>query len=184
MLAVRPLAIPDVKIVEPRRFGDNRGYFSETFKAAAFEEAGIQGPFVQDNQSHSAAAGTLRGLHLQSPPFAQAKLVRVLRGAIFDVAVDVRTGSPTYGRHVSAVLSADNFAQIYVPAGFLHGFLTLEADCTVLYKVSAYYDRASEGGVTWDDADLAIDWPLPDSGVVLSDKDGALPRFRDFRSPF
>lgn len=184
MLAVRPLAIPDVKIVEPRRFGDNRGYFSETFKAAAFEEAGVPGPFVQDNQSHSAAAGTLRGLHMQAPPFAQAKLVRVLRGAVFDVAVDVRTGSPTYGQHVGAVLSADNFAQIYVPAGFLHGFLTLEPDCTVLYKVSAYYDRASEGGVAWDDADLAIDWPLPASGVVLSDKDGTLPRFRDFRSPF
>ena len=184
MLVVRSLSIPDVKIIEPPRFGDDRGYFSETFKAAAFREAGIDGAFVQDNQSHSTTAGTLRGLHLQAPPFAQAKLVRVLRGAIFDVAVDVRTGSPTYGRHVSAVLSAGNFAQIYVPEGFLHGFLTLEPDCTVLYKVGAYYSRESEGGVAWNDPDLAIDWPVPASGVVLSKKDAALPAFRDFQSPF
>jgi dTDP-4-dehydrorhamnose 3,5-epimerase len=171
------LAIPDVILLTPPRYGDARGFFSETFNAARFAEAGIDEGFVQDNQSLSRGRGVVRGLHCQIAPFAQGKLVRVLRGAIWDVAVDIRRGSPSYGRHVAAVLSADNWQQVWIPPGFLHGFCTLEPDTEVLYKVTAAYHPASERGVIWNDRDLALPWPLAEDEVLLSDKDRRLPPF-------
>jgi dTDP-4-dehydrorhamnose 3,5-epimerase len=178
-MKVERLAIPDVILVTPPRFGDARGFFSETFKQREFGEAGIDVPFVQDNQSLSAAPGTLRGLHCQIAPFVQGKLVRVVRGAIWDVAVDIRQGSPTYGRHVGATLSAENWSQLWVPGGFLHGFVTLQPDTEVIYKVTAAYDRGSERGVIWNDPDLAVPWPVARDGVTLSDKDTKLPRLSE-----
>ena len=171
------LEIPDVVLVTPPRFGDARGYFTETFNAARFAEVGIEGPFVQDNQSLSRSRGVVRGLHCQLPPFAQGKLVRCLRGAIWDVAVDARTGSATYGRWVAAEISAENGTQIWVPPGFLHGFCTLEPDTEVSYKVTAPYDKASERGVIWNDPALALPWPIGPDEAVLSDKDVVLPGF-------
>jgi|BEDMetMinimDraft_2_1075160.scaffolds.fasta_scaffold01382_5 dTDP-4-dehydrorhamnose 3,5-epimerase len=173
---VQTLAIPEVKLIVPRRFEDARGYFAETFHAARFAEAGIPGPFVQDNHSLSRRPGTIRGLHSQIAPAVQGKLVRCIRGAIFDVAVDLREGSPTFGQHVSAVLSAENGAQLWIPGGFLHGFCTLAPDTEVLYKVTAPYDRAAERGVIWNDPELAIPWPVDPGEAVLSEKDAALPR--------
>jgi len=173
---VQTLNIPDVKLITPRRFGDARGYFAETFVAPRLAEAaGIDVAFVQDNQSFSAAAGTVRGLHCQVAPFVQGKLVRVLRGAIWDVAVDARAGSPTFGQWAAATLSAENFAQLWVPPGFLHGFCSLEPDTEVFYKVTSLYDRAAERGVIWNDATLELPWPLPGGQAVLSDKDQILP---------
>jgi dTDP-4-dehydrorhamnose 3,5-epimerase len=177
-------AIPDVKLLTPRRFADSRGFFSETWSARRLAEAGIVADFVQDNHSYSAAAGTVRGLHYQRPPHAQGKLVRVARGRILDVAVDVRAGSPTYGRWVAAELSAENGAQIWIPRGFLHGFVTREPDTDVIYKVEAYYAPECDGAVRFDDPDLAIDWGMDPADAVLSDKDAAAPGFRDFSSPF
>ena len=176
-MQVEHLDIPGVILVTPPRFADTRGYFSETFNAARFAAAGIDLPFVQDNQSLSRPTGTVRGLHCQIAPHAQGKLVRVVKGAIWDVAVDVRIGSDTYGRHVSATLSAGNGAQLWIPPGFLHGFCTLEADTEVFYKVSGAYDRASERGVRWDDPGLALPWPVAPGEAVLSEKDLALPAF-------
>jgi dTDP-4-dehydrorhamnose 3,5-epimerase len=173
---VEKLDIPDVVLVVPARHGDARGWFIETWRESAWRAAGIDLPFVQDNQSFSAEAHTLRGLHCQVAPFAQGKLVRVLRGAIFDVAVDVRAGSPFYGKHVSAVLSAENGAQLWVPPGFLHGLCTLLPDTEVAYKCTAEYDRAAERGVRWDDPELGIAWPQGDA-PILSDKDRVLPGF-------
>ena len=178
-MSVEALAIPEVLLLTPPRFADNRGFFSETFSAKREAAAGIVGPFVQDNHSLSVPRGTVRGLHLQVAPHAQGKLVRCVRGAIWDVAVDVRHGSPTFGRHVAAVLSAENWCQLWVPAGFLHGFCTLEPDTEVIYKVTADYDRASERGVVWDDPDLALPWPVEAGKAVLSDKDLVLPRLCD-----
>jgi dTDP-4-dehydrorhamnose 3,5-epimerase len=178
-MKVERLAIPDVILLTPPKFGDHRGFFSETFKRDAFAEAGVDQPFVQDNQSLSAAKGTLRGLHCQIAPYVQGKLVRVLRGAIWDVAVDIRKGSPTYGKHVGATLSAANWSQLWVPGGFLHGFVTLESDTEVTYKVTSGYDRASERGVIWNDPDLGIDWPVAPDAVVLSEKDTKLPRLAE-----
>ena len=178
------LDIPDVKVITPQRFADDRGFFSETYNAKALRAAGIHCDFVQDNQSYSARKGTLRGLHYQAPPRAQAKLVRVLRGAVVDVAVDARKASPSYGMWVKATLSAENGAQIFVPAGFLHGFLTLEADTEVAYKVDDHYDRDCEGSVSWNDPSLAIDWGVTDSDVLLSKKDAAAPGWTGFHSPF
>ena len=175
-MRVERLAIPEVLLLTPPRFSDNRGFFSETFNARLFAEAGVDQPFVQDNQSFSAARGTIRGLHCQIAPSVQGKLVRVLRGAIWDVAVDIRHGSPTYGRHVAAVLSEENWSQLWIPGGFLHGFCTLEPNTEVLYKVTAGYDRASERGVIWNDPDLALPWPISREEAVLSDKDLVLPR--------
>ena len=153
-LLVESLSIEDVKLVTPQRFGDDRGFFSETYNQQRFLEAGITAEFLQDNHSLSAQKGTIRGLHYQSPPFAQAKLVRVLRGSILDVAVDVRSGSPTYGQWVSAELSAENGVQIFVPRGFLHGFATLEPDTEIAYKVDNYYSKECDGAVLWNDATL------------------------------
>ena len=176
-LGIKPLNVPDVLLIAPPRFGDARGFFAETYSAPKLLQAGIALPFVQDNQSFSAAPGTVRGLHCQVAPHAQGKLVRVLRGAIWDVAVDARPGSATFGQWAAATLSAENFAQLWIPPGFLHGFCTLEPDTEVFYKVTDIYDRAGERGVIWNDATLALPWPLPASGPVLSDKDLVLPEW-------
>ncbi|MEQ1490549.1 MAG: dTDP-4-dehydrorhamnose 3,5-epimerase [Terricaulis sp.] len=173
---IERLAIPDVWVYTPRRFEDDRGWFSETFNAQALSEVLGGVTFVQDNQSLSRKAGTLRGMHFQAAPKAQDKLVRVLRGAVLDVAVDIRRSSPTYGQWVSAELSAKNGAQIFVPKGFAHGFLTLEPDTEVLYKVSDYYSREHERGLVWNDPDLGIDWRFADADVTLVDRDRQFPR--------
>ncbi len=168
--------LPGLLIVEPRCFDDERGFFMETYKESEFRAAGIAESFVQDNHSLS-RRGVLRGLHFQSAPKAQGKLVRVLRGAVWDVAVDLRAGSPTYARWHAAELSAENRLLFYLPPGFAHGFLTLSAEAELAYKCTAEYDASSDGGLRWDDPELAIDWPLRD--VTLSTKDAALPLLRD-----
>lgn len=176
--------IPAVKRVIPNRFGDDRGWFSETYRVDVLAAAGITDPLVQDNQSFSAEAGTVRGLHFQLAPAAQAKLVRVLAGAILDVAVDLRRASPTYGRHVAVRLDAAAGEQLYVPAGFAHGFCTLEPDTMVAYKVSAYYSREHDRNLLWNDPDLAIAWPVAADEAVLSDKDRIAPRLSDLGTVF
>ncbi len=179
MLNVEDTAIPAVKIITPKKFGDHRGFFSETWSRNAFAEAGLDLDFVQDNQSLSAPVGTLRGLHFQSAPFAQDKLVRVTRGRILDVAVDIRASSPSFGKHVAVELSAENWRQLLVPIGFAHGFVTLEPDTEVLYKVTAPYAPANDHGLAFDDPALGIDWRLPLSGLTLSDKDRKHPRLAE-----
>lgn len=171
------LAIPDVIVLTPPRFGDNRGFFSETYNIDRMREAGISQPFVQDNQSFSRQKGVVRGLHCQLAPYAQGKLVRCTKGAIWDVAVDIRTNSPTYGKWVAATLSEDNWSQLWIPPGFLHGFCTLTDNAEVQYKCTALYDKASERAVIWNSKDLAIDWPLDPENAVLSEKDLAAPEF-------
>ena len=183
-MKIESLSIPEVKIIKPKSFGDDRGYFSETYNKQAFAEAGVLETFVQDNQSFSATQGTVRGLHFQIPPFAQAKLVRVLRGSILDVAVDLRRGSPTYGRHVSAVISARERNQILVPVGFAHGFCTLEPDTEMIYKVTDYYAPECDRGIAFDDPDLGIAWPVGPAEATLSDKDRRHPRLRDLPAQF
>lgn len=178
MLTVTPTAIDAVKVVTPKLMADARGTFCETYNHERFAEHGIKPNFVQDNQSVSAAIGTVRGLHFQSHPAAQAKLVRVLKGRILDVAVDLRRSSPTYGKWVAEELSAENRKQIFIPTGFAHGFCTLEVDTHVFYKVSAPYSPLNDFGVAWDDSDLAIDWPVAPGKAVLSDKDSKLPAFK------
>jgi dTDP-4-dehydrorhamnose 3,5-epimerase len=168
---IEALAIADVKVLTPRVFSDDRGYFLETWSEAAFSRAGIPDQFVQDNHASSIKAGTVRGLHFQNPPHAQGKLVRAVRGSILDVAVDIRRSSATYGRHVSVVLSADNKKQIWVPPGFAHGYVTLEPDTEVVYKVSHGYAPAAEGGIIWNDPALGIDWQLNGQPPLLSGKD-------------
>ncbi|MGH1419164.1 MAG: dTDP-4-dehydrorhamnose 3,5-epimerase [Hyphomicrobiaceae bacterium] len=168
---VEPLKIPDLKLITPNIFRDDRGFFSETFNKIALVEAGIDEEFVQDNHSLSRAKGVVRGLHFQTSPFAQAKLVRVIRGAIFDVAVDIRHGSPTFGQHVGVELSAENWQQLWVPVGFAHGFCTIEPDTEVIYKVTNFYSPEHDTGVAWDDADLGINWPVSGDAAVLSEKD-------------
>ena len=178
-------ALPGVLCLTPRRFADARGYFSETFSARAFAEAtGLDLTFVQDNHSFSAEKGTVRGLHYQSPPSAQDKLVRVGRGAVMDVAVDVRVGSPTYGQWVAEELSAENGKQLLVPKGFLHGFATLTDAVDVFYKCTDFYAPDCDGAVRFDDPHLAIDWGINPKSAILSDKDAAAPGFADFVSPF
>ena len=178
-MKIERLTIPDLILLTPPRFSDERGFFSEVFNVARFAEAGIDTPFIQDNQSLSRERGVVRGLHCQVAPHAQGKLVRCTRGAIWDVAVDARRGSPTFGQWAEAELSAVNGARLWVPPGFLHGFCTLEADTEVIYKVTAGYDRASERGVAWDDPNLALPWPVSVGDAVLSDKDRVLPRWAD-----
>lgn len=184
MLTTNQLAIAGVFELLPRKFGDQRGYFAETFKAESMAEHGLPAAWVQDNQSFSAEPMTLRGLHYQEPPFAQDKLVRVLRGRILDVAVDLREGSPSFGRWVSLELSADAFNQILVPVGFAHGFLTLQPDTEVFYKVSAPYSATHDRSIRWDDPDIAVDWPLGGREPVLSAKDRAAPSLREVTTPF
>ncbi len=170
-MQVEQLAIPDVKLLTPKITRDDRGFFSETFKLKALVDAGITADFVQDNHSLSRLAGVVRGLHFQIPPHAQAKLVRVVRGAIFDVAVDIRAGSATFGQHVSAILSADNWQQVWIPIGFAHGFCTLEPDTEVIYKVTHDYSPDFDRGLFWNDPALAIAWPVAEEDAILSSKD-------------
>lgn len=183
-LSVEALRLPDIKLVRPRIFRDERGFFSETYSRTDLEGAGIVADFVQDNHSLSRAAGVIRGLHFQRPHHAQGKMLRVVRGRILDVVVDVRTGSPTFGAHVSAELSADNWTQIWVPAGFAHGFCTLEPDTEVIYKVTEYYAPQSDGGILWNDPALGIDWPVKPSDAIVSEKDRQLPRLADLGPVF
>lgn len=180
-ISCSPLALNDVVLVQPKRFGDARGYFEETWNMRDLAQGGIDAGFVQDNHSLSEQKGTLRGLHYQAPPHAQDKLVRCTRGSIFDIAVDVRAGSPTYGQWVGVTLSAENGHQLFIPKGFLHGFVTLEPACEVQYKCSDYYAPDCDGSVRWDS--LGIDWPLS-GDPILSAKDAAAPVFADFTSPF
>lgn len=174
-MEVRSLGLDGVFEIGPRKFGDDRGFFSETYNAKSFAEAGINLTFVQDNHSCSAARGVVRGLHYQLPPFAQDKLVRVTRGAILDVAVDIRKGSPTFGKWVALEVSAEKWNQILVPKGFAHGFMTLVEHTEVIYKVTNYYSPEHDRSIRFDDPVIGIDWPLPASGVQLSDKDEKAP---------
>lgn len=183
-MQVTETLIPEVKLVRPVRHADHRGWFSETFSARALAACGITVPMVQDNQSLSRYRGTVRGLHFQAPPHAQAKLVRVLRGAILDVAVDLRRGSPTFGRHVSAVLEARTGAQLFIPEGFAHGFCTLEPETEIAYKVSAYYAPECDCGVRWDDPTLAIAWPEFADPQLMSARDLALPPLASVEAPW
>ena len=183
-MQVEHLNIPEVRLLSPRKHGDRRGFFSETYNRKALAVIGIDIDFVQDNHSYSADKGTVRGLHFQTPPFAQDKLVRVVRGSVFDIAVDLRQGSPTYGRHVSAVLSAQAWNQILVPIGFAHGFMTLEPDTEVIYKVSNYYAPDHDKGLLWNDPALGINWPIADAEAVFSEKDRKLPRLAELITPF
>ena len=178
-MKIESLEIADVKLIAPLRFKDPRGFFSETWKQGTFAEAGIPGPFIQDNHAVSTGTGVLRGLHCQVGPNAQGKLIRCTKGAIYDVAVDVRYGSPTFGKYVGIEISAENWAQVWVPVGFLHAYCTLTDQTEVIYKVTAPYDKAAERGVIWNDPDIGIKWPFGAEQVILSDKDKLLPRLLD-----
>ncbi|WP_299395335.1 dTDP-4-dehydrorhamnose 3,5-epimerase [Pelagibius sp.] len=181
---VTSLAIPAVRLIKAVKHGDHRGFFSETYSKRDLAAAGIEADFVQDNQSLSAAVGTVRGLHFQVPPCAQAKLLRVVRGAVFDVAVDLRRGSPSYGRHVAVTVSAADWNQIFIPVGFAHGFCTVEPDTEVIYKVSDYYAPEAERGLLWNDPELGIDWPVAAAEAVLSPRDGQWPPLRELSGFF
>jgi dTDP-4-dehydrorhamnose 3,5-epimerase len=183
-MEVKPTELPGVLLLKPRFFHDARGHFVETYNAASAQAAGLQAAFVQDNQSLSVKRGTVRALHFQVPPKVQAKLVRVLRGSVYDVVVDLRAGSPTYGRWVAATLTAQGGEQLFVPRGFAHGLCTLDPDTEVAYKVDDYYAPDCEQGLIWNDPALAIPWPVASADAVLSDKDRKLGRFADFVSPF
>ncbi|HEY1113871.1 MAG TPA: dTDP-4-dehydrorhamnose 3,5-epimerase [Chitinophagaceae bacterium] len=175
--------IQGLVVIEPTVFEDNRGYFFEAYNRALFEKNGITTQFVQDNQSKS-SYGVIRGLHYQQNPSAQAKLVRVLEGRILDVAVDIRKGSPTYGQHFDIELSSENKRQLYLPEGFAHGFSVLSETAIVLYKCNALYNKASEGGIRFDDAQLGINWQVDPSAAVVSEKDLVLPSFKDALNNF
>jgi dTDP-4-dehydrorhamnose 3,5-epimerase len=179
-----PLGLSGVFLIEPPRFDDTRGWFSETYHAQAFARHGIELSFVQDNTSYSLAAGTVRGLHYQSPPFAQAKLVRVVKGRILDVAVDIRAGSPTYGKHVTVELSDENGRQLLVPVGFAHGFVTREPETVVAYKVTSHYAPDHDHGIFWADPDLGIAWGIDAADAILSPKDLNWPRLAEARPAF
>ena len=183
-MKVHQTSISGIHALEPRKHGDHRGFFSEVYNRKALAKAGIDIDFVQDNHSLSAEKGTVRGLHFQTPPFAQDKLVRVVRGSVFDVAVDLRRDSPSYGRHVGVVLSAEAWNQILVPVGFAHGLMTLEPGTEVVYKVSDYYSADHDKGLLWNDPALGIQWPIPEGEVVLSDKDRVHPRLAELVTPF
>ncbi len=183
MITVRETAIEGLKIIEPRIFGDSRGYFYESFSQRDFDAAvGMHVEFVQDNQSLS-CYGVLRGLHFQLPPFAQSKLVRVVEGRVLDVAVDIRSGSPTFGKHVAAELSGGNHRQFFIPRGFAHGFAVLSERAVFQYKCDEFYHPEAEAAIAWDDPDLGIDWQLPGGAVKLSDKDRRHPRLKDIDLP-
>ena len=183
-MKITETALPGVLILEPRRFGDERGWFMESWNRETLRGHGIEIDFVQDNHSYSAPKGTVRGLHYQAPPHAQAKLVRCGRGALRDVAVDIRRGSPTYGQWTGAELSFDNGRQLLIPEGFLHGFMTLEPDCEIVYKCSDFYAPECDGAVRWDDPDIGIEWPDTGADPVLSEKDAKAPALADFDTPF
>ena len=173
-MIIEPTEIFDVKIITPKKFGDHRGFFSETYNAEKFQEGGIDLNFCQDNHSFSQEIGTLRGLHFQMAPFAQDKLVRVSRGAIYDVAVDIRVGSPTYGKWVGRVISAELWNQILVPKGFAHGFLVLSKHAIVHYKVDNIYSKSHESGIKYNDPELNIHWSFDEKNIIISEKDSAL----------
>jgi dTDP-4-dehydrorhamnose 3,5-epimerase len=175
--------IKDLLIIEPKIWKDDRGYFYESYNKQRFDDAGINANFVQDNQSLS-QKGTLRGLHAQSNPHAQGKLVRVIKGKVIDVAVDIRKSSETYGQHVALELSADNHHMLWVPPGFLHGFVTIEDDTIFTYKVTSLYNKSSEFGIVWNDSELNIDWGIAAEEIILSEKDKVLPLFKNLTSPF
>jgi dTDP-4-dehydrorhamnose 3,5-epimerase len=181
---IERLHIPDLLCITPTKHGDQRGFFSEVYRFNELAAYGVTQPFVQDNHVFSAQRGVLRGLHFQVAPSAQGKLVRCLRGAIQDVAVDIRSGSPTFGRHVALKLSADNWRQIWVPPGFAHAYVTLEPDCEVVYKVTSYYDPAAERGVAWDDPALGIDWRIAPEELTIAAKDQSNPRLADLGPAF
>jgi dTDP-4-dehydrorhamnose 3,5-epimerase len=183
-LEVNSLELEGVLLFRPKKFNDARGYFIKTFNARSYAEAGVDSAFVQDNQSLSRKAGTIRGLHFQRPPVAQAKLVRVLRGSIFDVVVDLRHGSRSYGRWCSTTLTGEGGEQLFVPRGFAHGFCALEPDTEVAYKVDNFYAPSFDAGLRWDAPDLAIPWPVRPADAVISEKDAGLPFFKTFVSPF
>jgi len=183
-MLIETTPLPGVMILTPRRFGDARGFFCESWNKRALADQGLHFDFVQDNHSLSAQVGTVRGLHFQAPPHAQAKLVRCGRGRLFDVAVDIRTGSPSYGQWFGIELSFENGRQLLIPAGFLHGFVTREPDTEIIYKCTDYYAPESDGAVRFDDPDIGIDWAMGDVAPVLSDKDAAAPRLKDIESPF
>ena len=183
-LQIEQCDLQGVVLCRPRKFADSRGYFMETYDQLTYAKAGISCVFVQDNQSRSARRGTIRGLHFQTPPEPQSKLVRVLHGSIFDVAVDLRRGSATYGRFCAATLTADGGEQLFVPVGFAHGFCTLEPDTEVAYKVDRFYAPACDAGLRWDDLALCIPWPVDPADVTVSCKDAELPGFKTFVSPF
>jgi dTDP-4-dehydrorhamnose 3,5-epimerase len=183
-LEVQPLEIPDVKLIRTRRISDARGFFCETYRRADFAALGMADDFIQDNQSSSTCPGTIRGLHFQRPPFAQSKLVRVLNGRIFDVAVDLRRSSTTFGCHVGVELSGNDNAQLFVPRGFAHGFCTLEPDTVVFYKVDQIYSAANDGGIYWADGRLGIEWPIGPADAILSEKDRGLPMLADLGPVF
>jgi dTDP-4-dehydrorhamnose 3,5-epimerase len=181
---VTPLELDGVLLVVPRRFADRRGFVAEIYRADAFRSFGIEAAFVQDNQSFSAAAGTVRGLHFQAPPAPQAKLVRAIRGAVLDIAVDIRRGSPTYGCWCGATLTAAKGEQLFIPRGFAHGFCTLEPDTEIAYKIDGFYAPECEGGVIWNDPEIGIVWPVVPGQAILSERDLNLPRLRELDSPF
>ncbi|MCA0271496.1 MAG: dTDP-4-dehydrorhamnose 3,5-epimerase [Proteobacteria bacterium] len=183
-MQIETTSLSGVLILTPRRFGDARGWFSEVWNKDTLAREGISVDFAQDNHSYSAVPGTVRGLHFQSPPHAQAKLVRCGRGRVFDVAVDIRIGSPTYGRWVGVELSAENGRQLLIPAGFLHGFVTREPDSELLYKCSDVYAPDCDGAVRFDDPDISIDWGIDTATATLSEKDAKAPYLKDFQSPF
>ena len=178
-MKIEKLNIPEVLLITPPKFGDSRGFFSETWSRAKLAPLGFDEVFVQDNQSLSSTPGTIRGLHCQIAPNVQGKLVRVIKGAIWDVAVDIRRGSPTYGQYAAAELSEENWAQLWIPGGFLHGFCTTQPNTEVIYKVTGDYDKAAERAVIWDDPELALPWPVAPGAALLSDKDKALPRLAE-----
>lgn len=182
-MRINETSLARILMIEPDRFGDHRGFFGETYSQRVYAELGINESFVQDNHSLSTEIGTVRGLHFQAPPAAQAKLVRCGRGAIFDVAVDIRKGSATYGKWVGYELSAENGAQLFIPAGFAHGFATLQPNSEIIYKCSAYYAPETEGALRWNDPAIDIDWPLQ-GAAILSDKDAVAPTLADLDSPF
>lgn len=183
-MQVVPTEIADVKLIVPKIHRDHRGFFSETYNKAGLAALGANLEFVQDNHSLSVERGVIRGLHFQIPPFAQDKLVRVIRGSVFDVAVDIRRGSPTYGKHVARVISAADWNQFLVPIGFAHGFCTLEANTEVIYKVTNYYSPEHDRGVLWNDPDLGINWPIAASEAILSDKDRDNPKLSELPAYF
>lgn len=183
-MEVEDTALAGVKIVTPRKFGDGRGFFSETYNQQRWGAHGLECRFVQDNHSLSRDVGVIRGLHFQTPPFAQDKLVRVVGGRILDVIVDLRRSSPTFGRHLAVELSAKNWRQLLVPIGFAHGFCTMEPDTEVVYKVTNVYSAAHDFGLAYDDPDLAIDWPVAPERAILSERDRRWPRLRDLAELF
>lgn len=183
-MQIERLNIPGILLVKPTKHGDQRGFFSETFRADVFAAHGVDAVFVQDNHVYSAQKGVLRGLHFQTPPHAQGKLVRCTRGAILDVGVDIRQGSPTYGQHVAVELSETNWHQLWIPPGFAHGYVTLQDHCEVIYKVTDYYAPECDRGIAWDDPALGINWRLSGSEVTLSDKDRRQSRLADAAPAF